>query len=101
MSNHARGTLDHARDELYRQIHRCGALAASPEQREDWLRDTLGYLEEQYPDLSADEVAELRQLGERFFQPAIPHGKGYTALTRESWEEEREAEAESPTSQGA
>jgi hypothetical protein len=83
-----RTTLDNARDELFSQIHRCGVLQATPEQQAEWLKDTLDYLADIFPDLSDREQQELRAMGERFCQPAIPHGKAYTDLSREEWEEE-------------
>lgn len=68
-------TLDHARDELFSHIQRCGVLEADPKQREEWLMDTLEYIAERYPDLTPTELAEVRTMGERYCKPAIPHGK--------------------------
>jgi hypothetical protein len=64
-------TLEKARDELYSHILRCGVLQATPEHQKDWFDDTIEYLAERYPLLSDDEVADLRQLGERYCQPVI------------------------------
>ena len=92
MSKHQTTTFDRARDELYRQIHICDVLQATPEHQEQWLRDSMTYFEEQFPGLSDREMNELRVLGERFCQPAIPHGKAYTELTRDEWQDEATSE---------
>jgi hypothetical protein len=44
------------------------------------MTDTVEYLRERYPDLSAGEVGELEAIGHRYCQPAIPFGssKGET-----------------------
>lgn len=97
MSRHHDTTFDRARDELFSQIHRCHVLQATPEQQAEWLRDTADYLGETFPSLSDRQLDELRELGERFCQPAIPHGKGYTELSREEWQEEEPEEATAQT----
>lgn len=66
--------LDRARDELFSHIQRCGVLEAEVEQREEWLSDTIDYLAERYPDLSASDLDELKNIGRRYCSPAIPHG---------------------------
>ena len=68
------GRLERARDELFSHIRRCGVLEATQEQQDEWLRDTMGYMRERYPDLSADELEQLEKLGRRYCQPVIPHG---------------------------
>ncbi|HEX2190487.1 MAG TPA: hypothetical protein VHG51_16380 [Longimicrobiaceae bacterium] len=90
----SRTILDNARDELFSHIQRCGVLRATPEQQAEWLDDTMGYLAETFPALTQGELDELRGMGDRFCQPAIPHGKGYTDLSRESWEQEAAEEEE-------
>jgi hypothetical protein len=80
--------FDRARDELYSQIHRCGVLKADEEHRREWLDDSLEYLSETFPSLQPEELTELRVIGERFCAPPIPHGKQYTELTRDHWEEQ-------------
>lgn len=90
----SRTILDNARDELFSHIQRCGVLRAMPEQQAEWLEDTMSYLAESFPTLSPGELSELREMGERFCQPAIPHGKGYTDLSREAWEQEGAEEEE-------
>lgn len=81
MGNHRTTDFDLARDELFSQIHRCGVMQAVPEQQAEWLEDTTAYLGERFPQLTQAELEELATVGRRFCQPAIPHGKGHTALT--------------------
>lgn len=91
MSKHRKTDLDIARDELFAQMHRCGVLQATPEQQQEWLDDTLDYLGGRYPSLSRDEAEELREIGTRFCQPVIPHGKSNTALTVHEDEQQSDA----------
>jgi hypothetical protein len=58
-----------ARDEMFSHILRCGVIDALPEHQKDWFDDTMLYLADRYDDLTEEEVAQLRQLGERFSQP--------------------------------
>lgn len=58
-----------ARDELFSHILRCGVIDALPEHQKDWLDDTMLYLGDRYEDLSDEELAQLRVLGERFCRP--------------------------------
>lgn len=58
-----------ARDELFSHILRCGVIDALPEHQKDWLDDTMQYLQERYPDLDAEALAEVRVLGERYCRP--------------------------------
>jgi hypothetical protein len=58
-----------ARDELFSHILRCGVIEALPEHQKDWFDDTMGYVAERYEDLSEEELADLRTLGERYCQP--------------------------------
>ena len=67
-------TLDLARDELFSHIQRCGVLDAEDKERQEWMSDTVEYLRERYPGLSAEEVKELEAIGHRYCQPAIPFG---------------------------
>jgi hypothetical protein len=62
-------SLDQARDELFSHILRCGVIEALPEHQKDWMDDTMLYLADRYEDLSDEELAQLRVLGERFCQP--------------------------------
>ena len=58
-----------ARDEMFSHVLRCGVIEALPEHQKDWFDDTMLYLADRYEDLSEDELAQLRILGERFCQP--------------------------------
>ena len=80
--NHETTTLDRARDELMSHVVRCNVLDARMSDRNGWLDETLRYMRERYPQLSPLELAQLEMLGRQFIQPAIPHGKGNTALNR-------------------
>lgn len=66
--------LNRARDELFSHIQRCGVLDATKEQQDEWIRDTMGYMRERFPDLDSDQLGELEKLGRRYCQPVIPHG---------------------------
>ncbi len=68
-------TLELARDELFSHIQRCGVLEAEEKERGEWMKDTVEYLGERYPDLSPTQLAELAEIGHRYCRPAIPHGK--------------------------
>jgi len=58
-----------ARDELFSHILRCGVIDALPEHQKDWFDDTMLYLADRYEDLGAEELSQLRVLGERFSKP--------------------------------
>lgn len=81
--------LDRARDELYSHIQRCGVLEAATEDAQEWLADTLEYMAERYPQLSAVERKRLETMAQRYIKPIVPHGKGATAENREEWQDER------------
>lgn len=66
--------FEEARDELYSHILRCGVLEATEEQQGQWFDDTMEYMSERYPMLTAEELTDLRKLGERYCRPVIPHG---------------------------
>jgi hypothetical protein len=80
LGKHDRTDFDVARDELMSHIHRCGVLKASPEQQEQWLDDTMQFMGERFTALSEEQLAELHQIGRRFCQPVIAHGRENTAL---------------------
>jgi hypothetical protein len=44
-------------------------IEALPEHQKDWFDDTMLYLSDRYEDLTEEELAQLRVLGERFSQP--------------------------------
>ena len=62
-------SFSQARDELFSHILRCGVIDALPEHQKDWFDDTMGYIADRYDDLSDEELAQLRTLGERYCQP--------------------------------
>jgi hypothetical protein len=76
-------TLDRARDELFSAIRQCGVLAAERDDQMEWMEETLGFMKERHPELTAQELAQLREAGLRFCQPVIPHGREHTALAHE------------------
>ena len=61
--------FEQARDELFQHIIRCGVLQAAPEHQLEWFDDTMGYIEDRYPELKDAELAELKTLGLRFCEP--------------------------------
>ena len=63
--------FDAARDELFSHILRCGVLEAAPEHQKVWMDDTMQYVGDRYPDLTTEQHAQLRVLGERFCQPVV------------------------------
>jgi hypothetical protein len=63
--------FDQARDELFSHILRCGVLDAAAEHQKEWIDDTMQYITERYTDLSPEQVAQVRVLGERFCQPVV------------------------------
>jgi hypothetical protein len=63
--------FEQARDELFSHILRCGVLQAAGEDQKEWFDDTMEYLAERYEELSPNDLAELRRLGERYCQPVI------------------------------
>lgn len=65
--------LDQARDELFSHILRCGVLEAAQEHQKEWMDDTMQYIADRYPNLGAEEMAQVRTLGERFCRPVVKH----------------------------
>jgi hypothetical protein len=61
--------FEEARDELFQHIMRCGVIGAAAEHIEEWFDETFVYLEGRYPELSKQQLTELRTLGTRFAQP--------------------------------
>lgn len=74
-------SIDRARDELFSAIRQCGVIDALPEEQVEWMDDTLQFMKERYPDLAAKEIAQLKDVGLRFCQPVIPHGRNHSAET--------------------
>jgi len=62
-------SFNQARDEMFSHILRCGVLEAAQEHQKDWFDDTMQYLAERYEDLTPDQLAQLRTLGERYCRP--------------------------------
>ena len=56
---------------MFSHILRCGVIEALPEHQKDWFDDTIQYLEDRYSDLSDEDLAQLRVLGERYCQPVV------------------------------
>jgi len=67
--------VERARDELFSHIHRCGVLRASTEHQIAWMDDTVAYIAERYPEISRDQLGELRTMGLRFCRPVIDHSQ--------------------------
>ena len=61
--------FEQARDELFQHIMRCGVVGALPEHIEEWFADTIKYMTERFPELSEQQIGELKTLGLRFAQP--------------------------------
>jgi hypothetical protein len=61
--------FEQARDELFQHIMRCGVVGAEPEHVEEWFADTIKYMTERFPELSEQQIGELKTLGLRFAQP--------------------------------
>ena len=61
--------FEQARDELFQHIMRCGVVGAQPEHVEEWFADTIKYMTDRFPELSEQQIAELKTLGLRFAQP--------------------------------
>ena len=75
--------LDRARDELFSHIHQCGVLEASEDQKLEWMEETVDFMGERYPMLSKQDLKELHDIGMRFCQPVIPHGRSEVGVAAE------------------
>lgn len=89
MGKHDTTDMDRARDELFSHIQRCAVLEAETDQRSEWMVDTIEFLAERYPSLSKSDLARLKEIGDRYCQPAIPHGDNDA---RGGWEDEPKKE---------
>jgi hypothetical protein len=58
-----------ARDELLHHIMQCGVIDSDSAHQMEWFNETMAYMSERYHELGPDDLAQLRQLGERFCQP--------------------------------
>lgn len=61
--------FEEARDELFQHIMRCGVVGSDPGHQHEWFGETMAYFKERYPELTTEQMDELRKLGERFSQP--------------------------------
>ena len=61
--------FEQARDELFQHIMRCGVVGSDPEHAEEWFGETIKYMSERFPELSEQQIEELKTLGLRFAQP--------------------------------
>ena len=48
---------------------RCGVVGADEEHVQEWFAETIKYMTERFPELSAQQITELQTLGMRFAQP--------------------------------
>ena len=55
--------FEEARDELFQHIMRCGVVGSDPEHQEEWFNETMAYMTDRYPELSTEQIDELRKLG--------------------------------------
>jgi len=76
-------SFEMARNELFSAIHQCGVMHAPDSERDEWMADTVSFLAERHPELTATQVKELRDVGMRFCQPVIPHGREHSAVSTE------------------
>ena len=89
--------VERARDELFSHIHRCGVIRAAEEHQIEWMDDTIAYISERYPDLTAEELGELRTMGLRFCRPVINRSQDAAPAT----DPESETGGESAESEAA
>ncbi len=75
---------EQARDELFSHILRCGVLDADVEHQKDWMDDTMQYLSDRYTDLSPEQLAEVRVLGERYCRPVAKRAPQAETVPAES-----------------
>ena len=69
--------FEQARDELFQHIMRCGVVGADAEHVDEWFAETIKYMTERFPELSEQQITELKTLGLRFAQPPeVTHGNG-------------------------
>jgi hypothetical protein len=61
--------FEESRDELFQHIIRCGVSGSDPDHIEEWFDETMRYFEDRYPELTKDQLNELRVLGVRFAKP--------------------------------
>lgn len=76
--------IEKARNELMSHVIRCDVLEAHPDDRTEWMDETIDYMAGRYPQLNDIQLTRLEMIGRQFVKPVIPHGAGNTALNRES-----------------
>jgi len=92
MGKHDATIMTKARDELMSHTIRCDVLDAHPEDRKEWLQDTMDYMAGRYPQLTDLQLTRLEMIGKQFIEPVIPHGAGNSALNRPAASEDVEHE---------
>jgi hypothetical protein len=65
---------ERARNELFSAIRQCGVIGAAEDEQTEWMDDTVRFLAQRYPELTPEELEQLKITGLRFCQPVIPHG---------------------------
>jgi hypothetical protein len=70
---------DRARNELFSAIRQCAVIGAAEDDQIEWMDDTIRFLAERYPELTPEELDQLKTTGLRFCQPVIPHGSQNTS----------------------
>ncbi len=78
-----KSSFENARDELFRVIRECAVIDAHEEDQRAWMDETVQFMSERYPDLTQPDLNNLRELGLRFCQPVIPHGKEHAPRSNE------------------
>ncbi len=78
-----KSSFENARDELFRVIRECGVIGAHPDDQVAWMDETVAFMGERYPDLSPADLKNLRDLGLRFCQPVIPHGREHASASND------------------
>jgi hypothetical protein len=61
--------FEECRDELFQHVIRCGVIGAEADHVSEWFDQTMKYMEERFPELSEEQLKELRVLGQRFAKP--------------------------------
>jgi hypothetical protein len=54
-------------------------IGAAKDEQTEWMDDTVRFLAERYPELTPEELEQLKITGLRFCQPVIPHGNTQTS----------------------
>ena len=73
--------MDEARNELFQHIMSCGVIDSQPEHQVEWFNETMNYLSERYHELSKQQIADLRVLGERFAAPPVKKSASSDAVS--------------------